>query len=217
MSLRRTALLLAGASMIALAPVALADEAASSFDGGTWQFRARLISVIPDEDADISVIGGTVDIDTSYVPEFDITYYFTKNWAAELILAVTPHTITHEPTGIELGDVWLLPPTLTLQYHFAPDSTSFRPYLGAGVNYTIFFGDDAASGISFGDFDSSFGFALQAGFDIPINDNGWVFNVDVKKIWLNTEVDVTLPGPLTVNADVDINPWVIGVGFGYKY
>ena len=103
--------------------------AAAHAEDNPWMVRGRLLGVLPDESADLSVanaaIGGSVDIGDQYVPELDITYFFTKNIAAELILAVTPHDV--DATGVtvpgalnnatvDLGDVWLLPPTLTLQY-----------------------------------------------------------------------------------------------------
>ena len=167
-------------------------------------------------------IGGDVDIDTSVVPEFDISYFFTDNIAAELILGVTPHDVMAVDTAVgdlDLGDVTLLPPTLTLQYHFNPEG-QVRPYLGAGVNYTIFFNDDLPSGTILDgiDYDPSFGLALQAGVDYAINER-WFLNFDVKKVWINTDVTVDFTTALgaTVDADVDINPWVIGVGAGYKF
>lgn len=169
---------------------------------------------MPDESADISPIGGDVSIDNSIVPELDFSYFFTKNIAAELILATTPHDATAKGTAlgnVDLGDVWLLPPTLTLQYHFYP-AENIKPYVGAGINYTYFYGEDKASGITSIDYDDSFGGALQTGVDVDIHDR-WVLNADVKKIWINTDVTINN----TVHADVDINPWVIGIGVGYKF
>lgn len=185
---------------------------------GSWLIRGRALAVIPDASADVTVLGGDLDIDTSIVPEVDITYFFDEHWAAELILGVTPHDITHKPTGIDVGNVWLLPPTITLQYHFAPDDPDFRPYVGVGVNYTTFFGhDDANPAIAKASFDDSVGFALQAGFEIPIDEH-WSFNVDVKKVWINTDVRLDMTaGPTPINAAVDINPVIVGVGFGYRF
>ena len=205
---------LAGALTASVAAIAVPQAAHA--EQGPWLVRGRLLAVLPDEDASVTVLGGDLDIEDQFVPELDITYFFDKHWAAELILAVTPHEITHAPTGLDIGEVWLLPPTLTVQYHFQPDDPDFRPYIGAGVNYTMFFGhDDADPAILDADFDSSVGFALQAGFDIPIDEH-WSINVDVKKVWINTDVrlDTTL-GP--VEADVDINPLIVGVGVAYRW
>lgn len=205
---------LAGALTASVAAIA-APQAAYA-EQGPWLVRGRLLAVLPDEGASVTVLGGDLEIEDQFVPELDITYFFDKHWAAELILAVTPHEITHTPTGLDIGEVWLLPPTLTVQYHFQPDDPDFRPYIGAGVNYTMFFGhDDADPAILDADFDSSVGFALQAGFDIPIDEH-WSINVDVKKVWINTDVrlDTTL-GP--VEADVDINPLIVGVGVAYRW
>lgn len=196
-----------------VAAVALPSEAEAK---SPWMVRGRLITVLPDEDANITLLGGNVDIDTSIVPELDISYFFDEHWAAELILGVTPHEIKHKPTNIDLGTVWLLPPTLTLQYHFQPDDPDFRPYIGAGVNYTAFFGhDDADPIVHKAKFASSFGLALQAGVDIPIGGN-WTLNIDVKKVFINTEATLdTVPG--TVRANVDIDPIIVGVGVGYRW
>jgi outer membrane protein len=115
--------------------------------------------------------------------------------------------------NVDLGDVKLLPPTLTLQYHLIPDG-KFRPYIGAGVNYTVFFDDDPGDARSI-DYDNAFGFALQAGVDVGINEH-WAINFDVKKIWLDTDVSVKALGT-TVKTEVDIDPWLFGIGLAYRF
>ena len=203
--------------------VALTGFSAPAFaEAGDWQFRLRAISVVPDESADITPIGGDADISTSVVPEFDITYFFTDNIAAELILGVTPHDVTAVGTSlgdVDLGDVTLLPPTLTVQYHFNPKG-QVRPYAGVGVNYTLFFNEDLPSGTALDsiDYDSSLGFAVQAGVDYMLNER-WFLNFDLKKVWINTDVtiDATTNLSAVVEADVDIDPWIFGVGIGWRY
>lgn len=184
-----------------------------------WQVRARFISVIPSESATIEAIGGDVSISTAYVPELDFTYFFTKNWAAELILATTNHDVEAINTAagnIDLGDVWLLPPTITVQYHYPMGD--FKPYVGAGLNYTIFYGADEGPIANDVDYDNSIGFAFQVGFDYALNDT-WFLNLDVKKILLQTDATVNATTALgaTVGADVDINPLIIGFGIGMKF
>ena len=101
--------------------------------------RLRGIIAVPDESADIEAIGGDVDVDSFVVPELDISYFFTEKIAAELILATTNHDAVAVDTAlgdVDIGDVWLLPPTVTLQYHFSPRG-SIRPYVGAGVNLSL--------------------------------------------------------------------------------
>jgi hypothetical protein len=75
--------------------------------------------------------------------------------------------------------VALLPPTLTLQYHFSPESASFRPYVGAGVNYTRFYDINLLAGAATVD-KSSWGGALQLGADIPLNKT-FFLNIDSEK------------------------------------
>jgi outer membrane protein len=216
-----------------VAPAAQADD-------NPWQVRARIIGVMPDESGDLSAGGtglpGNVEIGDQYVPELDITYFFTDAISAELILGVTPHDVeatgvtvgtAFGPADVDLGDVWLLPPTLTLQYHFN-NSSNFTPYVGAGVNATFFFNEDEGPVADSIDYDPSIGPALQVGFDYDMDgeEGGWLFNFDVKKVWINTDVTVDLTSALgetlgasevLVDADVDIDPLIVGVGFGYKF
>ena len=217
------AALLASTTFTTVAGVAAAED-------NPWMVRGRLIGVLPSESADLSVagaaLGGDVKISNEYVPELDISYFFTKNIAAELILATTQHSVKATNVSavgganVDLGDVWVLPPTLTVQYHFT-DMGQFKPYVGAGVNLTLFYNEDEGPVADSIDYDSSVGPALQVGFDYDLDGQpgGWAFNADVKKIWINTEatVDFTTALGATVKADVDINPIVVGLGFGYKF
>ncbi len=194
------------------------DTNAATNDFSKWQFRLRGIVVAPDESASIEAINGDVSISTAFVPEFDITYFFTENWSAELILGTAKHDVEAVETtagNIDLGHVWLLPPTLTAQYHFT--GGNFVPYLGAGPNLTLFFGVDEGPTADDVDYDTALGFALQGGFDFMLNDK-WFLNLDVKKLFLNTDATVNATTALgaTVVADVDINPWIIGFGVGLK-
>jgi len=105
-----------------------------------------------------------------------------------------------------------LPPTLTLQYHFT--GGKLKPYLGVGVNYTIFYGVDEGDVVDV-EYDNTVGFAFQGGLDYALGDK-WFLNVDLKQILLSTDVKVDA-GAVVVGADVDINPLVFGFGVGMKF
>lgn len=150
--------------------------AANDYKAGDMMIRARALGVVPQESSSLS-IGGSVNVDNSVVPELDFTYFFTPNVSAEVVAGVTPHNVRTK-SGVDAGSAWLLPPTVTLQYHFT-QFDSVKPYVGAGVNYTHFFNEDAGA-LNSVKYDDSFGGALQAGVNIPIKDN-WYANVDVKK------------------------------------
>ncbi|WP_196892497.1 OmpW/AlkL family protein [Aureivirga marina] len=194
-----------------------------------WQVRFRAVVVAPDVDATVGVIGGDVDISTQIIPELDFTYFFTKNIAAELILGTTQHNVQDlgadlsalgidVPVDVDLGSVWLLPPTLNLQYHFYP-TEKFKPYVGAGLNYTIFYGVDEGYSVADVEYDNAVGYSFQLGFDYKISEC-WFFNVDAKKLLLKTDVTVdasNLADGLSIPAEVEINPWIIGAGVGFKF
>ena len=194
---------------------AVAQETTKKDEFKKWQARFRWVSVLPNESATIGVIGGDVEIGKSFIPELDFTYYFTENIAAELILGTTNHDVKAVNTAlgnVDLGDVWLLPPTLTLQYHF--NISDFKPYVGAGVNYTIFYNSDPGAVVDV-DYKNGFGYALQLGFDYDLDDT-WFLNVDAKYVGLSTDVTVDA-GIATVPAKVDINPLLIGFGVGVRF
>lgn len=215
----------------------------SMAEQGDWVIRLRAASVNPNDDsrlgktvnnllgAPVMSPGADLVVDNNLIPELDISYYLTKNIALELILATgSKHDvkIKGDSAGVvgnqHLGEVDALPPTLTAQWHFNPDQ-KFDPYVGVGVNYTVMLdrylrGESGAiNGNKIKIDRDSFGFAVQAGFDVNL-DNGWLVNADVKYITLDT--DVELRGPVTGGVwrkidSLDINPWVIGIGIGKKF
>jgi outer membrane protein len=174
---------------------------------GDWLGRARIINISPD--ASSSAL--QLDASTENTLELDFTYFATQNLGLELILATKKHGIT--AAGVPVGDVSLLPPTLTLQYHFDPDGPVFRPYVGAGINYTRFYDINLLNGAATVD-NSSWGGALQIGVDIPL-DKRFFVNIDLKKIWIDTDVKLTATGATVAN--FKINPLIFGVGMGMKF
>lgn len=175
--------------------------------------RARAAYVSPETDSNLT-IGDRLTVDSNTIPEIDFSYYFTDHIAAELILAAGTrhHVIAHGVAGLsDLGSVNLLPPTLTAQWHFNPDQT-IDPYVGLGINYTRFMDNSLLGGAIHTERDS-FGPALQIGADYNL-EGGWLLNVDVKKVWIQT--DVTLAGTGKIDK-LDIDPWVVSVGFGKRF
>lgn len=183
-----------------------------------WMIRLRTLVVEPEDSGKVDQIAGSgLKNSTSTVPELDVSYFFTPNVAAELILGVTRHHVTGTGTitGVDVGKATLLPPTLTLQYHFT-NFGAFKPYVGAGPNYTVFFNQKAAGGVVTAvKFKNTFGFALQAGFDYMI-DRHWGLNVDVKKLFLEPDFNATIGGLARTGTD-NLNPWLISGGVTYKF
>lgn len=213
-----TRLSLVGGAALLLAMTSPAFAGQDTEQLSPWQVRVRALAILPDEDASISPVTGSVDVDEAIVPELDISYFFTDHIAAELVLLISNHDVSANLAGVgkvKMGEVNLLPPTLLLQYHFRPHDT-FRPYVGAGVNYTVFWNEDAPGGAVTGiDYENTVAYALQAGFDYGL-DVHWMLNADVKRYWLDTDVNVTSAlGRL--GADVDIDPWTISIGVGYRF
>lgn len=168
-----------------------------------------------------------LQVDSNTIPELDISYYVTKNIALELILALgTKHDVKTSSAGAALnkrglGEVNLLPPTLTAQWHFMPDQT-FDPYVGAGLTYVRALDNGLTADTTLGRQPiridrNSWGPALQAGFDVNLTDK-WLVNFDVKKVWFDTDVKLNINGGGWKKIDsLDIDPLVVSVGIGKKF
>ena len=193
--------------------IAIAKDLGDTWSKERFQVRLRAIDVMADGDGRVAQNGAKTDVDHKITPEIDVTYFFTPNIAAELIAATSEHQIDAGATDV--GNAWILPPTLTLQYHFTPDQ-KFSPYVGAGLNYSMFYGEDAGPGLNDLEVDGGVGYAVQAGFDYWLNEN-WGLNFDVKYIDLEVDVDVNLGGTALDAHNVDLNPWIIGAGVSYKF
>jgi outer membrane protein len=154
-----------------------------------------------------------VSVDSATMMTFDATYMFRDNWGVELLAALPYEHDIDLVGGSKVAETKHLPPTLSLQYHFMPDA-AIRPYVGAGVNLTLFF-DEQTSGALDGtslSLGTSVGPALQAGFDVPIGERLF-FNVDVRYMWIETKAK--LDGVSL--GDVEIDPWVFGANLGYRF
>lgn len=221
-ALAASTLLSLGASMAAAADMTAPPEAAPVATEiapalSPWQIRVRGLGVITNDSGSVDgVAGSDLSYSDSVIPELDISYYFTDNIAAELILGTTYADIYGEGSLAGLGTVgrtWVLPPTLTLQYHFT-DFGNFKPYVGAGVNYTLFYNQepDAANSLKV---KNQLGAALQIGADYMLDDH-WGVNVDVKKLFLEPSFDVNVGGT-DLTGKASLNPWIIGTGITYRF
>jgi len=177
-----------------------------------WQVRARAVHINPADKSDPILGVGPSDLITvssKTIPEVDISYFFTPNISAELVLTY-PQKHTVYIDGESAGTFKHLPPTLLAQYHFTP-SSQVSPYVGVGVNWTTFSKNKILDGAGSLEHDS-FGLALQAGLDYKLDKN-WSLNVDIKKVQIRS--DVLLAG--TKVSKVKVDPVLFGVGVGYRF
>ena len=178
--------------------------AAYAQQDGQWLVRARAVHLASDNGGAAGAAG--VSINDKWIPEVDVSYFFTPNFAAELILTY-PQKHDVRLNGGKIGSVKHLPPTLLAQYHFT-GLGAFKPYVGAGVNYTRFSGVDIAGG-ALTVKKNSWGPALQLGFDYAL-DKHWSLNLDVKKVY----IDTTVSGGV---GRFKVDPVLVGLGVGYRF
>lgn len=196
-------------TLLAVAAVMPAAQAQSN-DTGDWIVRARAVYL---DSANKDSTGLDLSVNNKTIPEVDITYFFSPNLAAELILTY-PQKHDIRAGSDKIGSLKHLPPTLSLQYHFT--GMGWRPYVGAGINYTRFSSVDFIPAVDTALQPSidknSFGLSFQAGVDVPLG-GGWLLNLDVKKVQIRT--DVFSFGAKAGTFKVD--PLLVGVGIGKRF
>ena len=216
------ALALAVSTAILIAPMA-----ASAYEKGDILLKFGSASVNPKSTSDdiVQIPGQAVTANTNIQLGLSGTYMLSDKLGIEL-LAVTP--FTHDITakggtldGADIGDIKHLPPTLSAQYYFMGSQNKFKPYVGAGLNYTIFFSEDVgadAAGLGYSklDLDDSFGVAAQIGFDYQVNKK-WLLNASAMYAEINTTATLTGDGVDTLDVDYDIDPMVYRINAVYKY
>ena len=185
---------------------------------GDWTVTGRITDVSSNADDSILTSAGAdsgldVDVGNDIMPTLGFTYFLTDNISVEAILGATQHEIRAQGPGTDVAvhETWVLPPVVTLQYRPLPEAR-VSPYVGAGLNYMLFFEGQDKNGFTV-DLEDGFGYALQAGADIAVT-GPWTLNLDVKKVWFDTEATIN-GGALP--SDVALDPWVVSVGFGRKF
>ena len=158
--------------------------------------------------------GDVVSVDSGAAVVFNGSYFFSPNWAFE-VLAATPfsHDIKLASNGTKVGETKHLPPTFSLQYHFDTQG-AFKPYVGAGLNYTIFFDESTSGPLAGSDLslDDSFGLAAQVGSDFELSETMFL-NLDVR--WIDINTDAELDGAAL--EEVEIDPIVYSLTVGWKF
>lgn len=205
---------------------------AMAYEKGDLLIRAGFTNVSPNDGAS-NIFAGGADLGVSLTVGSDtqlglnIAYFVTDNVNIEVV-AATP--FTHDVnfsvsdalgTGNRLGEVTHLPPSVTANYYFMDASSAFQPYLGAGLNYTIFFdeeftGANRRAGLTDLELDNSFGLTAQLGADYKINDK-WHMNASVRWIDIDTEANFKVGSASGKVADIEIDPTVMTVSLGYTF
>ena len=217
---------------------ALAAPVAAHAEKGDWLFRVGMSQINPEsenlvlfEDSETGESDSLV-IDSDITPTFNVSYFLTDHISTEL-LAAWPATHGIDIKSSESGtsrvaNVDVLPPTLSLNYHFNVDGT-WRPYVGVGVNYTLFSGEETRGAFAPASLklDDSIGAAGQVGVDIGAPDSNWFANLNVRYIDMSTDAELSGPceffdeeceGTTTIGLDsIDVNPMVYGIHVGYRF
>lgn len=224
MSIRFGALAASLLACTALAPLS-APASAQDFlsqpvrgkQAGDIVLGAGVIGVLPESGGRVSAIGGRPEASDTATAQLDISYFLTSQVSLNLIAATTRHDVNVRGSAIgdvDLGRVWALPPTLNLQFHPFP-AARISPYIGAGLNYTLFYGEGGGrtAPVTKVDIKNDFGYGVNFGVDVEVAPR-WLVNLDAKKLWLNPSVSVN-SGAISGRADLD--PWIIGASVRYRF
>lgn len=206
---------------------------------GDFVLRVGVINVSPDSgkstiyaagnEVDLGAGALTASVDSDTQLGLNFVYFATDNIAVEL-LAATPFKhdlkVHSGDTTLDLGETTQLPPTLSALYYFNNPNNNFQAYVGAGINYTVFFEEDFDSSMQ-GDTSplnltnlkvkNSWGLSAQIGADYHLDDK-WLVNAAIRYIDIDTTatfkaIDGTVPGKV----DISVDPLVYMVSVGYTF
>lgn len=194
---------------------------AEAHQAGDFFMRAGTATVRPNASSDKVLGMGEFKIDNNTQLGLTFDYMVTDNFGVEL-LAATPfrHKVGLGPTGT-LATVRQLPPTLMAQWYFGDATSKLRPYVGAGINYTMFFDNKfnetgKGAGLSNLSVKNSWGAAGQVGMDYMLDKN-WMLNMSVWYINIDTKVKFDAGEAGRQSIDTKVNPWVFMFGAGYTF
>lgn len=121
--------------------------------------------------------------------------------------------------GLDGGTLWRIPVSAVAQYR--PDLYGkFDPYVGLGLVYNATVYDESAAYkelFSKASFSSEVDLVVQAGVNYEL-DARWSANLDIRFMGMSTTASFTSADGATQGAaDFRFDPWVVGLGFRYRY
>lgn len=220
-----------GGAALAFAATPAMAQGDETDRAGDIQVKVLGTAVLTDgkiTDINVNVPGLPASLQTksndNITPTIAIEWFVTNTISIETIAGITQHdvdTVAGLPAGSELvSDAKLIPATVTAKYHF--DLGGVKPYVGAGPAYFLWVSDDPGAatlplGVTETNLSNELGFALQAGFDLPLSDNGLGFSVDVKRYFINTTAQWFAGNTLVIETEHQLDPWLISAGLSYRF
>lgn len=213
-----------------MAGIAMATPAAAEDHAGDLQVKLLGTAVLPDgkiERVNVDLVGLPANTQTSandnVVPTIAVEYFVSDSVSVETIAGMTQHdvdAVSGLPGAELVSNAQLIPATVTAKYHF--DLGGVQPYVGAGPAYFIWVSDKPGAatiplGVTNTDLSNEFGVALQAGFDVPINDKGFALSVDAKRYFIDTTARWYAGNTLAIETKHQLDPWVLSAGVAYRF
>lgn len=217
--------------LISAAALGMAAPAQAGTSDGPFQVKLLGTAVLPDGGI-TSIVTNTVGAPhtaqsratNSIVPTIAAEMFLTPNLSIETICCITPHDVRGEGplNGAELVDnAIILPATVTLKYH-ADIGGGIKPYVGAGATHFFIFGEDvgadaAALGVTSVNLSNEWGLVVQAGLDVPLNDNGLGLTIDAKRYFVDTTASFRAGNTVALQTEHTLDPWVISAGLSFRF
>ncbi len=208
-----------------------AVPAAAQAGEGSIQVKALVTAVLPDgaiTAVNVNTVGAPAGADSradnNYTPTVAVEYFLSPNFSIETIAGVTQHDVTGAGAlaGARLvSNANIIPATVTAKLHL-DTGTGFKPYIGVGPSYFLIFGEDVdasarALGATRVDLSDEFGFALQAGVDVRLNDSGLGLTVDAKRYFMDTTASFFAGNRLALQTEHELDPWVVSAGLSWRF
>jgi outer membrane protein len=220
------------AGVAALATSLVATPAMAGSPDGKWQVKVFMTGVLPDGEITevrtnlgVAPAGTQTTVSDNYVPTVAIEYFFSPNISLETICCTTAHHVdgAGAATGVNnlLDNIVIVPATFTVKAH-ATGLGAIKPYIGAGPSYFLVLDSKVgvggtALGATSAKLHSKAGFALQAGADVALGENGLSLSLDAKRYFVRPLASFYAGATTALETRHKLDPWVISAGIGYRF
>ncbi|WP_374567632.1 OmpW family protein [Ideonella sp.] len=217
-------------SALMLTALALASNAALAQDAGTVAVKFGYNQIVPQVSSGNlsapSMPGTKIDVKEAGAPIFTLTYMYSSDISFELYAGLPyEHDIVGDGAikGVgKIATVKQVSPTLFAQYRFLDKESTVRPYVGLGITYAYFYGEEGSGNLTaltnpggeatLLEVDDAWGLSPQIGATVKI-DRNWFVDLSVIKSFVKTTSHLSTGQSI----DTKLDPMAINIGVGYRF
>lgn len=210
--------------------LACAAGAATAQAAGHWMLKGGFNGIAPQvKSGDLSppgLPGSQIDVKSANSLIASATYMLTDHVSFETFIGLPyRHDVVGDGalSGVgKIGSVKQVSPTIFAQYRFLAANAALRPYVGVGLTYAHFYGEEGSGALTALtnpggpptrlSSESAFGVTLQGGLTVRLN-GPWYLDVMISKSFIKNSTHLSTGQ----SVDTKLDPVSTGLSIGYQF